>query len=160
MPHRHAEPVILPGRQPIPERHAVTDRDAAPKDTLLHRRGTPATVPEWVGRFRNRNRLGHVLPLPEEVHKGHQGSPPFVRPRVDAGYLADPALALVVLEVEDLRTRPVEVVRQVRDLLEQPIGRVRHDSPRRPPARSTSNAVPHDGQATPALVCPSLLIRR
>ena len=33
----------------------------------------------------------------------------------------------------------MEVVGDVRDLLVEPVGRVRHDSPRRPPARSTAN---------------------
>ena len=44
--------------------------------------------------------------------------------------LVDEALPVGVLEVEDLVQRPVEVVGHVRDLLEEPVGRVRHDPPR------------------------------
>ena len=65
-----------------------------------------------------------------------------------------------VLEVEDVVEGPVEVVGDVRDLLVDPVGRVRHDSPRRPPARSMVNRCEHSGQVTAARVWPSALIRR
>jgi hypothetical protein len=65
-----------------------------------------------------------------------------------------------VLEVEDLRQRPVEAGGNVRDLVEQVPGRVRQDSPGAPPATSTVKAWSQDGQVTAAWVCPSWLIRR
>ena len=74
--------------------------------------------------------------------------------------LRDEPLALEVIEIEDLLTRPVQVVRDVRDLLVQPVGRVRLYSPRRPPDTSTANRCEQDGQVTAARVCPSVLTRR
>ena len=46
----------------------------------------------------------------------------------------------------DLVQRPVEVVGDVRELLEQPVLVVRHDPPRRSPATSTANSCPHSGR--------------
>src|SRR5262249_11705108 len=94
--------------------------------------------------------------------QGHiAGSPPSLAgPGVDPGDLGGVPEPVGVFQVEDLVQRPMEVVSEVRDLLVQPVGRVRHDSPRRPPARSMSNPLPHLGQVTAARVCPSLLIRR
>ncbi|MCT6780085.1 hypothetical protein LXH09_25940 [Streptomyces sp. CS7] len=87
-------------------------------------------------------------------------SPAFVDAGVDPRYLPHPLLTLAVGEVENVLTLPMEVVGDVRDLLPQPGKRVRHDSPRRPPERSTSNDPWHSGQVTAACVWPSLLIRR
>ncbi|GGP52564.1 hypothetical protein GCM10010231_24520 [Streptomyces sindenensis] len=87
-------------------------------------------------------------------------SPAFVDAGVDPRYLPHPLLTFAVGEVENVLTLPVEVVGDVRDLLPQPGKRVRHDSPRRPPERSTSNEPWHSGQVTAACVWPSLLIRR
>ncbi|NED04901.1 hypothetical protein G3I55_24920 [Streptomyces sp. SID6648] len=87
-------------------------------------------------------------------------SPAFVDAGVDPRYLPHPLLSLAVGEVENVLTLPMEVVGDVRDLLPQPGKRVRHDSPRRPPERSTSNEPWHSGQVTAACVWPSLLIRR
>ncbi|CAM5412359.1 hypothetical protein SCALM49S_05090 [Streptomyces californicus] len=87
-------------------------------------------------------------------------SPAFVDAGVDPRYLPHPLLTLRVGEVENVLTLPMEVVGDVRDLLPQPGKRVRHDSPRRPPERSTSNDPWHSGQVTAACVWPSLLIRR
>ncbi|GAB2909180.1 hypothetical protein GCM10027028_01220 [Streptomyces sundarbansensis] len=87
-------------------------------------------------------------------------SPDFVDAGVDPRYLPHPLLTLAVGEVENVLTLPMEVVGDVRDLLPQPGKRVRHDSPRRPPERSTSNDPWHSGQVTAACVWPSLLIRR
>ncbi|SBU91921.1 hypothetical protein YW5DRAFT_03773 [Streptomyces sp. Ncost-T6T-1] len=87
-------------------------------------------------------------------------SPAFVDAGVDPRYLPHPLLTLAVGEVENVLTLPMEVVGDVRDLLPQPGKRVRHDSPRRPPERSTSNEPWHSGQVTAACVWPSLLIRR
>src|SRR6185369_3429888 len=53
-----------------------------------------------------------------------------------------------VLEVEELFERPVEVIGHVRDLVEEPITRVRHDSPGPPPARSIVKSCLQDGQVT------------
>src|SRR5262249_15355432 len=64
-----------------------------------------------------------------------------------------------VLHVEDLLEVPVEVVGDVRDLAIQRVRCVRHDSPRRPPARSTVISVWQLGQVTNAFVWPSVLIR-
>ena len=71
---------------------------------------------------------------------------------VDLGDLSDEALAHRVLEIEDVVERPVEVVGDVRDLLEQPSGRVRQDPPGASPARSTENSCPQLGQVTAASV--------
>lgn len=87
-------------------------------------------------------------------------SPAFVDAGVDPRYLPHPLLTLRVGEVENVLTLPMEVVGDVRDLLPQPGKRVRHDSPRRPPERSTSNEPWQSGQVTAAWVWPSLLIRR
>lgn len=88
------------------------------------------------------------------------GLPNLVHPGVDARDLLDVTGALGVGEAEDLRSRPVEVVGDVRDLLVETVGPVRHDSPRRLPARSTSKDVSQFGQVTSARVWPSALIRR
>ncbi|USC51837.1 hypothetical protein K7395_09150 [Streptomyces filamentosus] len=87
-------------------------------------------------------------------------SPAFVDAGVDPRYLPHPLLTFAVGEVENVLTLPMEVVGDVRDLLPQPGKRVRHDSPRRPPERSTSNEPWHSGQVTAAWVWPSLLMRR
>src|SRR5690242_18914111 len=87
-------------------------------------------------------------------------SPSLAHPGVDPGDLGDVGQPVGVFEVEDVVEGPVQVVGDVRDFLVQPVGRVRHDSPRRPPATSTTKLWPHSGQATPALVWPSLLTRR
>ena len=59
-----------------------------------------------------------------------------------------------VLHVEDVVERPVEVVGHVRHLLVDAVGGVRHDSPRRPPERSTAKRCWHCGQVTAARVWP------
>src|SRR4051812_15144331 len=64
---------------------------------------------------------------------------PFRKTGVDAGDLLHVPETLRMLEVEDVVVRPVEVVGDVRDLLVDPVSRVRHDSPRRPPARLMVN---------------------
>ena len=79
---------------------------------------------------------------------------------IDAGDFLDDALADRMLEIENLFERPVQVIRHVRDLLEEAVGRVRHNPPRRPPAMSTVNWCLQSGQVTAACVCPSWLIRR
>lgn len=55
-----------------------------------------------------------------------------------------------MLEIEKLLERPMEVIGDVRDLLEEPLGRVRHDSPGRSPARSIVNSCLQEGHATDA----------
>src|SRR5262245_33835074 len=80
---------------------------------------------------------------------------------VDAADLVHEPQPQGVLEIEDRVHRPMEVVGDVRDLFEQPVGRVRHDSPRRcSPATSTVNAWLHAGHVTDAWVWPSWLMRR
>ncbi|GAA3638679.1 hypothetical protein GCM10022236_46350 [Microlunatus ginsengisoli] len=79
---------------------------------------------------------------------------------VEGTDLADEPLSLGVLEVEDLLTGPVQVVGDVRDLFVQTIGRVRQDSPRRPPETSTAKWWSQEGQVTVARVWPSVFTRR
>src|SRR3954468_791369 len=79
---------------------------------------------------------------------------------VDLADLGDHPLPRLVVHVQDLREAPVQVVADVRDLLPQPIGRVRHDPPGASPAMSTANSWPQCGQATATSACPSWLIRR
>lgn len=55
-----------------------------------------------------------------------------------------------MLEVEQIVEAPVEVVGDVRDFLEQPVGPVRRYSPRRLPARSTVKSWLHCGHVTAA----------
>lgn len=77
------------------------------------------------------------------------------------GCLCDVREPFRVLQIEQLVQRPVEVVGEVSDFLVEQVGRVRHDSPGRPPpARSTAKFSWQDGQVTAALVCPSALILR
>ena len=52
----------------------------------------------------------------------------------------------VLKESEQLVERPVQVTSDVRDLLQQAVGRVRRGFPRRLPATSTSNSCSHNGQ--------------
>src|SRR5512139_2030450 len=92
---------------------------------------------------------------------GARGSLLLGQALVDPADLLDEAQPQGVLEVEDRVHRPVEVIGDVRDLLEQAVGRVRHDSPRRcSPATSTVKAWLQAGQVTWAWVWPSWLIRR
>src|SRR5437899_7050177 len=93
-------------------------------------------------------------------HAHTAGSPAPVLALVDPLDLPHEALPQGVLEVEDLVERPVEVIGDVRDLAVEAVGRVRHDSPRRPPATSTENSCLHAGQVTAARVWPSWLTRR
>src|SRR4051794_34558022 len=79
---------------------------------------------------------------------------------VDSADLLDEPPANRMLEVEDLFERPVEVVGDVRDLLEELVGRVRHDSPGASPDRSTVNWCWQAGHETSACVCPSWFTRR
>src|SRR2546423_9582013 len=66
-----------------------------------------------------------------------------------------------MLEVEDVGQWPMEVVRDVRRLLEQLLSAVRQDSPGgRPPEMSTANSCEQAGQATATRVCPSAFTRR
>src|SRR5690242_21678540 len=70
------------------------------------------------------------------------------------------SLTIGVFEIEQIVQRPVQMKGQVRDLLVQAVGPVRHDSPRRLPAKSTANSLLQFGQATLAWVWPSRLMRR
>lgn len=92
--------------------------------------------------------------------QAHGGSVLLVQPAIDRRDLADEALPVGVLELEDLVERPVQVVGDVRDLLVEAVGRVRQDPPRRSPAISTVNSCRQAGQATAAWVVPSWLMRR
>ena len=69
-------------------------------------------------------------------------------------------LPVGMLQLEDLLERPVEVVRHVRDLLEETVGRVRHDPPGRSPPRSIVTSARQDGQVTEISALPSWLMRR
>jgi hypothetical protein len=57
------------------------------------------------------------------VTKGFLGAPCelLVQARVDADDLRDPALPLTMLERQNLRVRPIEVKRDIRYLLVQPL---------------------------------------
>lgn len=74
--------------------------------------------------------------------------------------MLDELLAQRVLEVEDVGQGPVEVVGDVRDLLEQALGRVRQNPPWPLPATSTVNSFSHVGHVTSACVWPSWLTLR
>ncbi len=84
----------------------------------------------------------------------------FGQAPVDVRDLADEPQPVGVLEIQDLVERPVKVISNVPNLLEQPLGWVRHDPPRRSPAISTVNSLEHAGQVTTACVDPSWLMRR
>src|SRR3954471_18066569 len=84
----------------------------------------------------------------------------LVQSAVDRGDLADEALTVRVLELEDRVEGPMQVVSHVRDLFIEPVGRVRQDPPRRSPAISTVNSWLHAGQVTAAWLVPSWLTLR
>ncbi len=65
-----------------------------------------------------------------------------------------------MVKVQELIHGPVEVICHVRDLLIEPVSRVRQDPPDEPPATSTANVELHEGHCTLARVCPSWLMRR
>jgi hypothetical protein len=65
-------------------------------------------------------------------------SPPRPYPLIEPTDLLDVAAPIGMLEIEQWIEPPVEVKGDVRDLLVELVGRVRHDSPRRPPATSTA----------------------
>lgn len=155
------QPPSQPPPSPSPEAGAG-DTEAAPEAGAVAEAGTavpPASrpVPSPFSRTgapdRRRSVRRSQSPSPTR-------SPAFVDAGVDPRYLPYPLLTFAVGEVENVLTLPMEVVGDVRDLFPQPGKRVRHDSPRRPPERSTSNDPWHSGQVTAACVWPSLLIRR
>ena len=74
----------------------------------------------------------------------------FGQAPVDPRDLVDEAVPVRVLQVEDLVHGPVKVIGDVRDLLEEAVGRVRQNSPGRSPATSTSKSAPHEGHVTAA----------
>ena len=63
-----------------------------------------------------------------------------INPHVDTPDFLDEPLPYGMFEVEDVVERPVEVVGEVRGLLVEALGRVRHDSPGASPATSTVNS--------------------
>ena len=75
-----------------------------------------------------------------------------------AGDLRHLAAPVVMFQIQDFVMAPVEVVSDVRDLVRQALGRVRHYSPRRLAPSSTSKFSAQDGHVTAARVCPSALI--
>jgi hypothetical protein len=84
----------------------------------------------------------------------------FAQPLIDRCDLADETLAVGMLELQDVVKRPMQVVGNVRNLLVQPLGRVRQDPPRRSPAISTVNSWLHAGQVTAVWLVPSWLTLR
>ena len=78
----------------------------------------------------------------------------------EVGDGTDEALPRGVLEVEHLGERPVIVGTDEGELVLERMLAVGHDSPRRPPVRSTVNSLPHAGQSTSARAWPSWLTRR
>ncbi len=91
---------------------------------------------------------------PRLHHRATRHLPRSIR-RVDAPDLAGEPLPFVVLQIQQIVHRPVEMEGDVRDLLIDPVGRVRRYSPRRPPATSMANSCSQLGQVTAALVWPS-----
>ncbi len=161
-----------PSLTPIEDRATVTDggatrrhppsqppspspRPSASLDTAGTAEVSPCPLPPSGEGTADRRRSVRRSQSPNPIR-----SPAFVDAGVDPRYLPHPLLAFAVGEVENVLTLPMEVVGDVRDLLPQPGKRVRHDSPRRPPERSTSNDPWHSGQVTAACVWPSLLMRR
>ena len=65
-----------------------------------------------------------------------------------------------VLEVEHLGERPVVVGSHDGELVPERLLAVGHDSPRRPPVRSTVNSLRHAGHVTAARAWPSWFTRR
>ena len=145
-------------------------------DAVNESRGATGGVLVRVGRSGGRSRhaarctgggaAGRVVPVADcacgragsasaRLHQRATGSPPSFNAHVDLSDFTGKALAFPMLEVEQIVERPVEMKRDVRDLFVDPVGRVRHDSPRRPPATSTANWCSQLGQVTAALVWPS-----
>ena len=78
---------------------------------------------------------------------------------VDAADLLDPAAPIVVLQLQNLRERPMEVVGDEGYLLLELLEGVAYD----PPSSlrtSTSNSEEHDGHTAATRLCPFSLIRR
>ena len=73
---------------------------------------------------------------------------------IDAPYFLDDSFPNRMLQIENAVQRPVKVVRHVRGLLPESVGRVRQDSPGTSPAKSTAKSWPHEGQVTAASVWP------
>ena len=84
----------------------------------------------------------------------------FGQAPVDPRDLIDEAVPVRVLQVEDLVHGPVKVVGDVRDLLEEAVGRVRQDSPGEAPPISTLNSWRQAGHVTEARDVPSWFTRR
>jgi hypothetical protein len=113
-----------------------------------------------------RIRGGSRPPAPTRPPPPHRPAPPsrlVVRVVVVAGQplrRREEVGPVVVLEVEQRVEVPVQDGGEVRDLVEELRGRVRQDSPGRPPARSTANSSRQEGQVTATTVRPSVLTRR
>jgi len=137
-------------------RHHRTDRGKILPGSTLHRRGRRCrTTGPGGGTRRWRTGIRTTPPPPS----GHRSAPSFYA-LIDFCDLAGKALALAMLQIEQIVERPMEVISDVRDLFVKAFGRVRRYSPRRPPATSTANSCSQFGQVTAARVCPSWLIRR
>ena len=70
-----------------------------------------------------------------------------VQPAIDLRSFSNPLLALTVRHAHDLVMRPVQIVRKIRYLLDEPLGGVARYPPRL--AVSTSKAPWQCGQVTP-----------
>ncbi len=170
-PERNRSPSLTP----IEDRATVTDGGATcrhPPSQPPSSGPRPSAAPDTAGVAGTTEVSPYPLPpsgegAPDRRRSARRSqspnptrSPAFVDAGVDPRYLPHPLLTFAVGEVENVLTLPMEVIGDVRDLLPQPGKRVRHDSPRRPPERSTSNDPWHSGQVTAACVWPSLLILR
>ncbi len=60
-----------------------------------------------------------------------------------------------MIEIHKLVHGPMKVIRHVRDLLVEPVSRVRQDPPDAPPATSTAKVALQEGHCTLARVWPS-----
>jgi hypothetical protein len=152
---RRQEARIGPGAQRCREAVDRRGQRHGLHDTLHRRNAAPARGPgcrrRGVGRCWSADRGARRRSGPSPWPPDHR-SPPALHACVDPRDLVGPPSALGVLEVEQVVEGPVEVVGDVRDLLVQPVDRVRRYSPRRPPATSTAKSVPQEGQVTAARV--------
>ena len=118
------------------------------------------------------NRKMVLQPLSDVLHQYHRNQTRLILRQPPDQTDGQPGLILqrqtiVITRLHLVRTvyrphteRPVKVVGHVRHLLIDPVRGVRHDSPRRPPARSAVKRWEHSGQVTAIRVWPSALIRR
>jgi len=85
---------------------------------------------------------------------------PFLQAPVDGADLLGPVAAIAVLQLEDVRERPVEVVGDEGYLLVELFEGVANNSPGASDSRSSSKRVAHDGHVAATRVWAFSLMRR